>query len=1257
MDDKLKILTYNVKGLKGPEKRSRVLEWLKQKKGDIILIQESHFEESDRTKWKEEWEGEIISSQGTNQARGVCILLSKDLNGSVKQTFRDSEGRWVMIMIDIKNVSYCIVNYYGPNLDQTTHMEKMLQKINELNTNKVVIGGDFNFVYNVDIDKSGGNRNTNTKCRNTMVNWQQHNDARDIWRERNPNKRQYTWTSSSKPRIQCRLDHLIVTQPLAGLIVDCRISPGYASDHSLVSITLSTGKTSRGRGFWKFNSSLLNHEGFRDKISNCIKKTADENTPCSARLLWDITKCNIRRECIAYSCKLKKMQYEEEKRLEVVIGNMEEKRSTLIEKNQPAKELDQLEEQLQASNLELDKILQHKCRGAALRSKCKNFEFGEKASKYFLNLEKQKGDKQAINSVLKEDGSVTMDQKEILEEQYLFYQRLYEEKDLPLTDQLLEVWKTMFNIESPKVEHEDHPALTRQIEEAEIWKIVTGSPNEKSPGNDGLTHEFYKNFWEDIKEPLVSSYNEALENGEMCISQRRGVITLLPKDGKDQRLLKNWRPITLLNNDYKYLSKCIAQRCRDILPYIIGMDQCGFVKGRLIGFNILRLLDIIEGCKEENINGLLVNIDIEKAFDSVSWRFLYKALEYFNFPIPFIKWIQCLYKGAEVCTMNNGHTSKYINIGRGMRQGCPLSPILFVICIEIMSLYIQNTTKIEGIKVGQENHIISLFADDTSFFIKPEKENLETLFDCLELFGKVSGLIVNVEKTELFTLGNTKAEEIPPIYKNQIKESVKVLGCKIHNSIEETINTNYNEAFDKMLKAIDFWGKKPLSLTGKINMIKNQIAPKLLYCMTVLPSPKDDYWKRVEKELFSFVSNNKKEKLKRTTLINTHANGGAQMPDLKSQNSAIKATWFLRGALRPGPWTFRIRNKIGKAELLEIVSANNKYEDIKHLIPDTTIWKEAAINWCHINHRTVINQVDDILEESLWFNSNIKIGGKTLHRPYWTEHGIFQIVDLLRDDNRTFLTYREFSEKYKMHVNFLEYGGLKKAIPGTWRVRLRESSEDPDPTKAYEGLVNECARKKLKTKTIYTKLINQKGTKPLEKMNKWIQDLELDEEPNELIRVMEKTRRLTPYSKLQSFNYNYFHRNLVYEARRHKMGLADNDLCNICNKKESIVHLYWECTESQKLWSGISNLIDSDKLNKKECLIGQLSTTNKKDQLTGILTLVCRYYIHLRKCKNQKRSLKGLLNTIKNIRNIETTIYQGNPRKVRKWTLLEKSLK
>jgi hypothetical protein len=207
--------------------------------------------------------------------------------------------------------------------------------------------------------------------------------------------------------------------------------------------------------------------------------------------------------------------------------------------------------------------------------------------------------------------------------------------------------------------------------------------------------------------------------------------------------------------------------------------------------------------------------------------------------------------------LNNGHASEYIKLGRGMRQGCPLSPILFVICIEILSIYIKQAEAVQGLEIYGTRHLISQFADDTSFFIVPTIENLEQLLHHLELFGRLSGLRVNIEKTELFKLGREEKNFNLGSHEQLVKDNIKVLGCKIFKNLNRTINTNYNEAFDKMLKAINFWGKKPLSLFGKINMIKCQVIPKLLYCMTVLPSPDPTYWKKVEKELFMFISNNK----------------------------------------------------------------------------------------------------------------------------------------------------------------------------------------------------------------------------------------------------------------------------------------------------------------------------------------------------------------------------------------------------------------
>ena len=119
--------------------------------------------------------------------------------------FKDSEGRWLIAVINIHGAVYAIATYYGPNEDKTNCLETFLDKIDELDTPNIVIGGDFNFVFDSSLDKMGGNYSTNFKCRGRTIRWMAQNNITDIWRARNPTTRKYTWVSNTKPPIICRL--------------------------------------------------------------------------------------------------------------------------------------------------------------------------------------------------------------------------------------------------------------------------------------------------------------------------------------------------------------------------------------------------------------------------------------------------------------------------------------------------------------------------------------------------------------------------------------------------------------------------------------------------------------------------------------------------------------------------------------------------------------------------------------------------------------------------------------------------------------------------------------------------------------------------------------------------------------------------------------------------------------------------------------------------------------------------------------------
>ena len=160
------------------------------------------------------------------------------------------------------------------------------------------------------------------------------------------------------------------------------------------------------------------------------------------------------------------------------------------------------------------------------------------------------------------------------------------------------------------------------------------------PGSDGLCAQFYKFFWNDIKEILSNTFKYSFNEEMLSIDQRRAVLSLIPKPNKDLRYLKNWRPISLLNTDYKILAKTLATRLQSVINTIISPDQTGYIKGRYIGQNLRTIIDIIEYTNKENISGLMVFLDFQKAFDTISWPYLFTTLKAFNFGPKFRKWIE-----------------------------------------------------------------------------------------------------------------------------------------------------------------------------------------------------------------------------------------------------------------------------------------------------------------------------------------------------------------------------------------------------------------------------------------------------------------------------------------------------------------------------------------------------------------------------------------------------------------------------------------
>ena len=410
--------------------------------------------------------------------------------------------------------------------------------------------------------------------------------------------------------------------------------------------------------------------------------------------------------------------------------------------------------ELNSTKARLDKIIVYKTRRTILRSRARWHEQGERNNKYFYGLEKRNYSRKSVTKLKLSDGSFTTSQLDILEEQKKFYENLYKSHVSPA--QCARDNDVFFNPNnSPSLNEDEQNLCEGLITETEALIPLKDFSANKTPGTDGLPVEFLKYFWSELKSSIVGSFNYAFHNGALSIYQRRGIISLIPKKNKDKTILENLIPISLLNVDYKILTKVLAKRLEKVLPKLANPDQTGYVKGRYIGENIRLIQDLMFYTDKENLPGIAVFFYFRKEFDTIAeWHYLEK-----------VQWFKTLHTDISSCVLNNGHASHFFPINRGVRQGCPLSGLLFVIGLELFARAIKCDDLIKGIRIGENEIKTAMYADDTTVFVS-DLNSIGHLLDMLEKFASTFGLQVNRSKTEAMWLGCWKDRQDTPLILN-----------------------------------------------------------------------------------------------------------------------------------------------------------------------------------------------------------------------------------------------------------------------------------------------------------------------------------------------------------------------------------------------------------------------------------------------------------------------------------------------------------
>ena len=442
--------------------------------------------------------------------------------------------------------------------------------------------------------------------------------------------------------------------------------------------------TDRGPGFWKLNTEVLSDRLYIRDIETFWAFWRLKRNQHPLDVWWDMGKERLKAISVRHSKRRAREIRCRQTVLESEISRIED----LDDPNQD--ELESLRTELYSLNLT-------RSFGAQVRSGQKLAEDFEVPNQYFFKAEKAAQYKRTIKTVLVTDERGNKveesDPNKVSEHIVGFYRNLYSPAQYSerRADEFLNKTHSVFP-------DDQADALTAPIIVADAKYALIKTEQGKSPGLDGLPYEFYTAFWDTLGEDLVSVYNYSLFDRE-CLpkTQYQAVVSLLAKDG-DLRDIRNWRPISLTNCDYKILTKTLANRLADAMPHLVAKTQVCSVKGRQIQHHTLLIRELITHCNRQKATAYILSVDQEKAFDKVGRRYMLKALRKLGLPERFVNFVETLYRHAKSSINVNGHLSDWFLILRGVRQGCPLSLLLHVLVAESLGNAIRANPNITSIR-------------------------------------------------------------------------------------------------------------------------------------------------------------------------------------------------------------------------------------------------------------------------------------------------------------------------------------------------------------------------------------------------------------------------------------------------------------------------------------------------------------------------------------------------------------------------------
>ncbi|KAL0552328.1 hypothetical protein IC582_011437 [Cucumis melo] len=954
----MKLLTWNARGLGSPSKRAIIKNTIISYSPDFVILTETRLKITNKRIIKSLWPSNSINwiaKNALDSSGGILILWDAHIHSLLSH----EEGLFSLSanFLFNNNLSWWLTGLYGP----VKRRERVLfwtdlHNLQHLNSFPWILGGDLNVTRLREESTSISSSTHSSRMLNNFINNNLLLDPPLI-------NNRFTWSNLRNPPTFSRIDRFLYNSSWESLFSPhtTRTLPRSTSDHFPLVCEDSNPKLSWGPVPFRLNSIALNDPDFKRNMGRWWENSIQDGHPgysfiqrlkSLANFIKPWQKEKLNSFAYAKDSIIREVDSIDKKELDTPLSQEESDRRLALKAD------------LSELSLKESQFWYQRAKKLWLRE-------GDENSSFFHRICTTRQKRNFIQEIQDEEGLIQNTNNSISSAFIKFFSRIY--RGPTKSDPFF-----IDNLDWNPIEHSEGLNLCAPFLEDEIKGVVNSLDGKKTPGPDGFPISFFKSYWYLLKEDIMDIFKDFYDKGVINKNMNNTYIALIPKK-KDYSNPKDFRPISLTTSIYKIIAKTLSNRLKTSLPDTISGNQLAFVKNRQITDAILMANEAVDFWKVKKIKGFILKLDIEKAFDNLNWDFIDFVLEKKNFPILWRKWIRGCISNVTYSVIVNGRPQGRIKANRGLRQGDPLSPFLFVIAMDYLSRllsHLEISGAIKGVSLSSNCNISHiLFADDILLFIEDNDFFLNNLRMALSLFERASGLKINLLKSALvpMNVSETRAKECASFWGISCHSlPLSYLGVPLGGNPKSRLF--WSNVEEKIQKKLNNWKYAQISKGGRLTLIKSTLSSLPIYQLSVFQAPSltckniEKFWRN-----FLWKGNNRSEGshlINWTKVTKSKEEGGLGISRLHVTNKALLTKWL---------WRYLSEPKALWRRLIQCKYKGKYPGDIPSNISSSTSkapWRSIIdnIDWFRSNQSWDLNNGDQI---SFWY-SNWSLEGRLL---------------------------------------------------------------------------------------------------------------------------------------------------------------------------------------------------------------------------------------------------------------------------------------